>query len=306
MEKRNWAKSIWGIISPMLIYIGIQIVVVMVIQAGYTAYWYMQGVSFHEIAFMISDALQGKELMLTMISALVTIPILGFLMKRDIDRQKASNTLTKFRLSNKLLYLLIIPFAIFNMEWANMFVSVLQIFMPEFMLDSYSGTQSAIYESSVILQIAAAGIVAPVVEELIFRGLIYKRIKEISNIKTAAVLSAVIFGVFHGNWVQAPYAFFIGLAAVFVYEKYKSVMAPILLHISANMASVGLSYIASKFQQVQGESIQQFSDWENIRTISSSMLVFFVLAFVMGIIINSKVNPKEVENEIIDSGNSML
>lgn len=306
MEKRNFLNILWKIVSPMLIYIFVQIIVVMAIQTGYMVYWYMQGVSSDEITYLLTNALEDKTLILTMVSALITIPILVLLMKKDINRKKQANTLKKYRLSNNLLYLLIIPFAIFNMEWANMFVSVLQIFMPRFMLDSYSGVEAAIFGSSVALQIVAAGIVGPVVEELLFRGLIYKRLREFTGINISAVLSAVIFGIFHGNWVQAPYAIIIGLAAVFVYEKYKSIIAPVLFHMSVNMASIGMSYIAFKMQQSQGESVQQFSDWYFIKTISAPMLIFFVLAFVMGIFINSKVKPKEVGNEVIDSSNSML
>lgn len=306
MEKRNFLNILWKIVSPMLIYIFVQIIVVMAIQTGYMVYWYMQGVSSDEITYLLTNALEDKTLILTMVSALITIPILVLLMKKDINRKKQANTLKKYRLSNNLLYLLIIPFAIFNMEWANMLVSVLQIFMPRFMLDSYSGVEAAIFGSSVALQIVAAGIVGPVVEELLFRGLIYKRLREFTGINISAVLSAVIFGIFHGNWVQAPYAIIIGLAAVFVYEKYKSIIAPVLFHMSVNMASIGMSYIAFKMQQSQGESVQQFSDWYFIKTISAPMLIFFVLAFVMGIFINSKVKPKEVGNEVIDSSNSML
>ena len=307
MNTMNLAKKIWGIIYPMLLYLGMQILVVTVVETVYVVYWHMHGISSNEeIQIMLSNALQGKTLMLTMISAMITIPILAVFMKRDIGRKKEAHTFIKYKPINELLYLLIIPFGIFNMEWANMFVSILQIFMPKFMTDSYRGTEAAIYGSSVLLQLVAAGIVAPIVEEMIFRGLIYKRLKEFSNIKTAAVISAVLFGVFHGNWVQAPYAIIIGLVAVFVYEKYKSIIAPILLHMSANIASVGLSYAATKIQQTQSAGTPQFSNFYIIKTIFSAMIMFLVLAVIMGIIINSVVKPKEVENETINSSDTVL
>lgn len=307
MNKTSLAKKIWGLIYPMLIYLGIQILVVFVIELSYVVYWHMNGVSSSaEINRMLNDVLQGRTLLLTLISALVTIPILAVFMKKDIDAKKEAHTLVKYKPINKLFYLLIIPFGIFNMEWANMFVSILQVFMPKFMIDSYSGAQTAIYGSSVALQLITGGIVAPVVEEMIFRGLIYKRTKELTGIKIAAVISAVLFGVFHGNWVQAPYAIIIGLVAVFVYEKYKSIIAPILLHMSANMASVGISYFAAKMTQQQTIDTQQFSAWYIVKALSSPMVMFLGLAVGMGIIINSIVRPKEVENETIDSNNTML
>lgn len=307
MKGTDLAKKIWGLIYPMLIYIGIQILLINVIQTVCAAYWYFNGfTSMEEINILIAQTLHGKELVLTMISSLITIPILIIFMKRDIEDKKESHTFKRFELNNKWLYLLIIPFGFFNMEWANMFVSVLQMFMPEFMIDSYSRAQNAIYGSSVAIQFFAAGLMAPIVEELIFRGLIYNRLKEIVNIKWAAIFSAVLFGVFHGNWVQAPYAIIIGLVAVFIYEKYKSIIAPILLHMTVNITSVGISYLAQKLNETQNISTQQFSDWYILKTISTSMLTFLVLAVIMGIIINNIVKPKEVEDEIINSGDSVL
>lgn len=306
MSKKSLAKLIWGIIYPMLIYVAVQLMVVNVFQLGYMAYFYIKGVDSSEMWQMMADALQGKTLLLTMVSALVTIPILAIFMKMDINSQKKRNIFKQYKLDNKLLYLLIIPFGIFNMIWANMFVSILQMFMPQFMIDSYSDTATAIYGSSTLLQLAAAGIFGPIVEELIFRGLIYKRTRDCSNIKVAAVLSAVLFGIFHQNWVQAPYAIIIGLVAVFVYEKYKSIFASILFHMSANIASLLIAYIASKMQTGQAANTEQLSIGYAVKALTSSMMTFLFMAFIIGFIINSIVNAKEVNNEVIDSSDSML
>ena len=307
LSKKSLAKLIWGIIYPMLIYVAVQLMVVNMFQLGYMAYFYIKGITSREIIWqMMADALQGKTLLLTMVSALVTIPILAIFMKRDINRQKKQNTYKQYKLDNKLLYLLIIPFGVFNMIWANMFVSILQMFMPQFMIDSYSDTATAIYGSSTLLQFVAAGIFGPIVEELIFRGLIYKRTRDFSNIKVAAILSAVLFGIFHQNWVQAPYAIIIGLVAVFVYEKYKSIIAPILFHMSANIASVLIAYIASKLQTGQVANTEQLSVGYAVKALTSSMMTFLFIAFVIGFIINNIVNAKEVNNEVIDSSDSML
>ena len=112
--------------------------------------------------------------------------------------------------------------------------------------------------------------------------------------------------MFHQNWVQAPYAIIIGLVAVFVYEKYKSIIAPILFHMSANIASVLIAYIASKLQAGQVANTEQLSVGYAIKALTSSMMTFLFIAFVIGFIINNIVNAKEVNNEVIDSSDSML
>lgn len=306
MNIKKLAKLVWRILYPMLIYVAVQLMVVNIFQLGYMAYFYIKGINSSEMWQMMADALQGKTLLLTMVSALVTIPILAIFMKRDINSQKKRNIFKQYKLDNKLLYLLIIPFGIFNMMWANMFVSILQMFMPKFMIDSYGSTATAIYDSGIVLQLFAACIFGPIVEEVIFRGLIYKRTKEVSNTKVAAVLSSVLFGIFHQNWVQAPYAIIIGLVAVFVYEKYKSIIAPIIFHMSANIVSVLMVYMASKVQTNQVVNTEQLSVGYAVKAIVSSMMTFLVLAIAVGLIINNLVNAKEVNNEVINSSDSML
>ena len=78
----------------------------------------------------------------------------------------------------------------------------------------------------------------PVVEELIFRGLAYKRMREYASPLMAGITTSMLFAVFHGNLVQGVYAFLLGALLCYVYEKYHSFWAPVLLHAAANVISV--------------------------------------------------------------------
>ena len=303
MKTKNLPKKIIGIILPMLIYFIVQTGVVFIAECILGAYYY-----FHEVATVIAKSmiyltLNKYILLLNLIAGIISIPIFAFLMKRDIDKERKEKTFKRYEKVNYLKYLLIIPFGLFSMEWANMFVSILQMFMPDFMLNSYTQTEQAIYGSSIVIQIMAAGIIAPIVEELVFRGLVYKRLTQITDIKIAAVLSAVLFGVYHNNWVQAPYAFIIGLLAVFLYERYKSVVAPILFHMSANLTSVILSMALTGNTS---DTTVQLSTIQLLISLAISTLIFMVLSFIVGLIIKITVHPKEEENEVINSSNTML
>lgn len=303
MKTKNLPKKIIGIILPMLIYFIVQTGVVFIAECILGAYYY-----FHEVATVIAKSmiyltLNKYILLLNLIAGIISIPIFAFLMKRDIDKERKEKTFKRYEKVNYLKYLLIIPFGLFSMEWANMFVSILQMFMPDFMLNSYTQTEQAIYGSSIVIQIMAAGIIAPIVEELVFRGLVYKRLTKITDIKIAAVLSAVLFGVYHNNWVQAPYAFIIGLLAVFLYERYKSVVAPILFHMSANLTSVILSMALTGNTS---DTTVQLSTIQLLISLAISTLIFMVLSFIVGLIIKITVHPKEEENEVINSSNTML
>ena len=68
------------------------------------------------------------------------------------------------------------------------------------------------------LGVVAITIMAPVVEELLFRGAIQGHLlRKWKKPLWAIVVSSLIFGIVHGNWVQAPFAFVVGLALGWIY-----------------------------------------------------------------------------------------
>ena len=301
-RERVTIGRIWGLIYPMLLYLGVTFAVefifmIAVAVLGISRYGATDQAQLYDF---IMNATMSQALSMTLLAGLATAPILIFIYIRDNNKDRRNGTFVKYKLNNTLKYLLIIPFGVFNMLWANYFVALLQLVMPKFMLESYTDTQQIIEGGGFLIQLLTAGIVAPIVEELIFRGLVYRRTKKMTGTIAAAILSAALFGVFHGNWVQAPYAFIIGIVAVFVYEKFKSIVAPIMLHMSANILSVLIMTMTS--------SDTPTVDSLNIDTLSyvSSLIIFIfitgVLAAVFGVIIWNKVNPVAInakkENEI--------
>lgn len=95
-----------------------------------------------------------------------------------------------------------------------------------------------IYTGNLLEEFLAVVLVAPFVEELIFRGLAYQGFQRLWKKRTAMVVSALFFGIYHRNIVQGIYAFLIGLLLVYVYERFGTIRAAILFHIAANAASV--------------------------------------------------------------------
>lgn len=89
------------------------------------------------------------------------------------------------------------------------------------------------------LGIIAVVIMAPIVEELLFRGAIQGHLlRKWKHPAGAIVLSSLIFGVVHGNWVQAPFAFVTGLALGWMYYRTGSLLPGILMHFVNNSAAV--------------------------------------------------------------------
>ena len=78
-----------------------------------------------------------------------------------------------------------------------------------------------------------AGLLAPIAEEILFRGLILRNLLPYGK-KVAIFVSALLFGLFHGNIVQSPFAFAVGLVLGFVAVEYNIVWA-MALHMFNNL-----------------------------------------------------------------------
>ena len=113
--------------------------------------------------------------------------------------------------------------------------------LTELLQEGYEDTAALLFQGRLILEIAVAGILIPVVEELIFRGLAYRRMRWYIKPVPAMILSAMYFAAVHGNWLQGIYAFIMGVLLAFAYERFHSILAPMLIHIGANTVSVIIS-----------------------------------------------------------------
>lgn len=99
----------------------------------------------------------------------------------------------------------------------------------------YQAVEQAFYSSGLGWEILALGLISPVVEELLYRGLVQERL-QLAFGRTAAVLgSALIFGILHMNTVQALYSAVLGLLLALLMERYHDVRVPMLGHIAANL-----------------------------------------------------------------------
>jgi len=86
----------------------------------------------------------------------------------------------------------------------------------------------------IIVQIISSGLIGPILEEMVFRGIVYNKLKEFNKPMTSIILTSVIFGMIHTNYLDAIYAFGVSFMFIYLYEKYKSIKAPIVMHIFLN------------------------------------------------------------------------
>lgn len=119
-------------------------------------------------------------------------------------------------------------------------VSFLLSALPEEWLESYSEASAGITEGGLVGTVAVV-VAAPIVEEVIFRGLIMTRLSRAMPGWLAVLLSAAIFGACHGHPVWFGYAFVLGAFFGFMDLRAGSIWPSILGHLVFNSFSQILS-----------------------------------------------------------------
>ena len=112
-------------------------------------------------------------------------------------------------------------------------------------------------------------IIAPIIEEIIFRKVLYKKISAYGS-TVYMVSSALFFSLFHLNLSQSTYAFFLGLVLAWIMYRTGNIIYPILFHFAANVLGGSISLFLLEVLD------------ETVAIMISGILNLFV--FVLGIV----------------------
>lgn len=121
-------------------------------------------------------------------------------------------------------------------------VTVFLMLLPETWIESYIEASAGI-DSGTMIGVIAVAVVAPIVEEIIFRGLVLNRLSRVMPGWLAVVLSAAVFGACHGHPVWFVYAFVLGAVFGFIDLRSGSILPSILGHVVFNLIGQILSFI---------------------------------------------------------------
>ena len=235
-QKNRRAARVFAALGKSACYVGLfmgmQILVMLPAMIGAAVLATMAGGSEEEI----NAAIQNVDVMLlTLISGLLTIAVvLAFYL---IRRKKLSEALwlRPVSKSDLLAGISLIP--------ALYFVVVIVLTaMPTFMTENYEEASADIATGTVV-SIIATVIVAPVVEEFIFRGLIMTRLSRAMPGWLAVLLSAAVFGACHGEFVWFCYTFVLGAFFGFIDLRTGSILPSILGHFVFNAIGQIMGFI---------------------------------------------------------------
>lgn len=97
------------------------------------------------------------------------------------------------------------------------------------------GNEVSTLDRPILLLLLSSGIIGPILEELLFRGILYDRLKKNVPYASAGIWTTVIFALCHGSILQIIYAVVLGSYFLYCYLHYDHLSASIYAHIATNV-----------------------------------------------------------------------
>jgi len=231
----------WEIFSPLILRSVIAYVVQFIIIGIYTFQHMAEYVTgdtvsqeqITEMSMEITMEMYQYITEITALTALATIPFIFWLMRKDRQKEQLAGIVENKKAPFGKYVLIVgmsIPFAL----------GVNNILLLSNLAEysaAYQETAEILYTPSLPVQLVCLGVIVPILEEMLFRGVIYRRMRINTTVMRAILNSALLFGLYHGNMVQFLYGFVCGLLLAYLYEKYGSIWAPIMAHMCMNIVS---------------------------------------------------------------------
>jgi len=236
MNDYSLPRRIWRILYPPLIFIGIQFIVMFFIAAAIVAAYGVQAaiqgapsLDLTTLADNLMRFVSEKSIIIVLISN-----IASFALFLPIWLSTRKHAQPSVNLNPVALGLLVAGFfAGFNIVEMMIFgLTDIMRFFP-----SYNEVSDLLSGGSLVMQIISVGVAAPVVEELVFRGILISRMRWLPA-WAAVLIQAALFGLVHMNLFQGLYAFLAGLLLGWVFVKYRSIIMVIIGHMAYNLTSV--------------------------------------------------------------------
>lgn len=253
MPRKNGVKQMFRIVSPLLIYYAVSYIVSQIVILWFAGRQWPKFLSDNpDIGNAGMDVLMQKTNELIMeatkmameysneimvISAAILLPILSIMFFKDCKKRKACGVQKKE--VSCLKYAAVIGAGVVVSIALNNIIMLADVAS---ISASYQETAGRFYAADLFVQILGVGILVPISEEFIYRGLFYNRLKDMWSAKRAAVFTCLVFGLLHGNIVQTVYAIAFSALFIYAYERFGTLKAPILVHIAANLTSLAATY----------------------------------------------------------------
>lgn len=232
---KQFFKALLKGVAYTLLFLGMQVVVsfammfVFGFQMGIEAG--MAGVTpdYAQMGVELSEKLLAESGKLALISGILTLLVLWPVFAAQ--KKKYFNEVSLYPLSQGAVWPLI-GLGVITAVAVTQLLALLPI--PEEMILAYAEAASGL-GSLTFLDAVSTVLVAPIAEEVVFRGLVYTRLRRGMPVWAACIISSLLFGLLHGQILWIAYAFLLGIIFSIVMERTGTIWATIIMHVGFNL-----------------------------------------------------------------------
>ncbi|MCI6736642.1 MAG: CPBP family intramembrane metalloprotease [Intestinibacter sp.] len=130
--------------------------------------------------------------------------------------------------------------------------------------------------TSTLISFITTVIAAPIVEELLFRAVFFKRLSKIFDVYVGMVISSILFGILHIELAVVGAVIF-GIANCILYLKYRNILIPMTVHFFNNLLASLPMLFSNATSSAESKLIT--------RNDAYSFLIYGIIAFSIGLIL---------------------
>lgn len=236
MKKIGWTVvSLLPVAGFMVIQVGCSFVAAVLISV-FAVIQQGNQMAADELTSYVSGQIMDNIIPILIVSQLLSILAFGLWYYFVYGRKPRPEGTDKPKLQHILLLLVLGLAAQFAVSGV---LAIVESFAPSLMEKYEELIEMSGIGETTLLTILSTVVLAPLSEELVCRGLVFKLAGKVSpNFWVANIIQALSFGILHGNWVQGIYAFALGIVLGLVYRRFQNIWLCMLLHASLNFSSI--------------------------------------------------------------------
>ena len=210
-------NRVWGVFYPIFVY------------------YLISAFVFFALNIILGEA-QELYMLKQAISSGATIPALFALWKQEKEIEDVVYGKQKCEIGNYIMQAVLAGVSMGAAGIAlNNFIAMTPLVQVS---EGFQTANENFFGGGVLMQILASCVVVPIAEELLFRGIVLKRVVLLTGERMGILFSAILFGVIHMNLVQFLYAFALGILLAVIVEKTGKVSLAVIGHATANLIAI--------------------------------------------------------------------
>lgn len=214
----------------------------------------------------VTEVLLDSTILASLISSILTLAIVAlvFFIRRKNSIKEAQ--INVFPLATVLPVIFIALSLQMLLSFGIGFLPI-----PQSLTDSYVDNVGLLSKGINFLSFISIGILVPITEEIIFRGLIFSRLRRGMPVSIAIVIQGLLFGILHGGIIWMAQAFILGVIFAFIAIRFKSIVPCIIAHMAINISSIFLNELLPN----------EFNDLMGYLILAVSAVVFVISMFIL-------------------------